>query len=79
MGLLGLRQQEAVAIAMTGAVEVRMIAQSAFSVTIIGPHQHPFPSIAVIAQSPFSAKNCTTSMVVYGELWEFLVREDKKE
>jgi hypothetical protein len=45
----------------------------------MGPHQHPFPSRAVIAQSPFSAKNCTTSMVVYGELWEFLVREDKKE
>ena len=71
-----------VAVAMTAVVHqaVEMSAQScAFSVVTMGPHQHPFPSIAVIAQSPFSAKNCTTSMVVYGELWEFLVREDKKE
>ena len=70
-----------VAVAMTAVVQaVEMIAQScAFSVTAMGPHQHPFPSIAIIAQPPFSAKNCTTSMVVYGELWEFLVREDKKE
>ena len=74
---------------MTAVVHqaVEMSAQScAFSVVTMGPHQHPFSSIAIIArriaiiaQPTFSAKNCTTSMVVYGELWEFLVREDKKE
>jgi len=63
VGLLGFCQQ-AIAIAMTGAVEVGMIAQSAFSVTIIGPHQHPFSSISIISQPPFSVKNCCT-MVRY--------------
>ena len=45
---------------------VEMIDQSyAFSVTAMGPHQHPFPSTAIIAQPPFSAKNICTMVSYY--------------
>ena len=57
-----------VAVAMTAVVHqaVEMSAQScAFSVVTMGPHQHPFPSIAIIAQPPFSAKNICTMVSYY--------------
>ena len=52
------------------AVAVEMSAQCAFSVAIammwgVGPHQHPFSSIAIIAQPPFSAKNICTMVSYY--------------